>query len=1709
MAHDEILRFVLESVADNAIQGFDDVTKASAALGKEYADLTEQEKEVIKQADEHARALKEQAEETKRAAQAKQTLAQIEKDAAAKAAAAAKIELERVKQSAQGASNTTALAAAKQKLLLAEQDLAGATEREATAAASLTVATDKAAQAASQYAMVQEELADKLPPVNDGLVDQASAMAGAMAASAALISMYRKVTSSLDQMTEQYNKSRAALVGLKSVADGQGLFFGDIKDEAEALIADGLMPLEDAAASLKNLLQRGFSTDEAVEMITRFKDAAAFGRQAGLELGEAVKTASEGIRNENSVLVDNAGVTKNVSVMWKEYAAELGITTEQMTIQQKRQAEYNGIMEETRHQVGDATKLAQEYAGAQARQAAETKRLQVALGEAHATGVRPLLDIMTKLTAGTATFAEKNKTVIAGGISMARTFLGVAAAGTAVVAVQGLMNKGMAAGIPIVKTLAGSFTGLWAAMAPVAGVALAVGLVIGVFTAAAQAAEKTKQKLAELNDEVNALTADHDGAARLVEEFEELQKKSSLSGDELARMNAISRELVDKYEMKADLTDREGNGLATNLETMKQMLDVKREEALMANRTLQAGLEGQLRGVLNLQQQITAQKLSQLDLERQQKELREKATFGESINDHAQDAQFTVDIEDAKRMIEEQGEVLALMFTGNIDQLKELYALKIEEARLQMGENIGQLPIALTDALMAGFDSLEDLDTSAVQSVIERYMTIDSSTVLATAMPEIQALKEALVAELAMNDSLTTDQAANMVDFLLEDLTDDSALNEATTAARELRRRIDLGIATPADRAAYDQLGKDINGMIDSIANRIQNKQRNMKLDVDVKPALWSLDKLGKEFGKTAEELDMEAIAEKVKNMSMGEFISEVEGAAGALDSLTKEFHKLYDLQSAIDTVKAGAEASDEYSNALGFLADSYGMTEEGVLANLDAMQADADMTSTMLELKILLAQAEAMAAQATIQAMVEQGTVTQEQADNMIAALDGVIKKLTELNGTRMEIDEDGTVNVKGGNVPIGGASWSGGRSGGGGGGRSSGSGSRSSAASQKNEALERELKLIERKKRLDQMTTAEEIAQLEYIRRMYAKTADERAEIDDKLYDLRKQKRQADLEHAKAMDRLTLAEEIEQQRAITNSYKAGTDARLEAERQLHELLKQQEQQAYDLAIYYDKLTTDEQIRETQKRIANYKVGTEARIELEKQLYDLQKTQRQQQYDLDVYYDRLTIQDQIKRVEKEVQIYKEGTEARIELEKQLYDLRKQLAQDLLDRDVSMDRITVAEQIARLQQMATQYTAGTEARLDLEQQIYDLQKQQRQQAFEDDVYYGRLTLAEQATRLRQMADQYKQGTEVRKEIERQLFEVERQQRQQLLELDIFYGRITLEQQRERLKEQIDMLKAGTQERIDLERQLHDTLQQIRDRDVQNIDKLTEGIKQAIAARYRAQQAAENERINDSIKNWQTWAKEQQEAIQAQIKALDDSAKAEDRAEQERQKKRDIAAAKQALLYEQDAYNRRKLEEEIAKKEEALAKWQAKNERDDLKTALQEQAKLANEISQEEQRVLREQQQANNEYYAELMKDAALRAEAEKQMMASTQDEILQLMRDYLPDYDALGQSMGERLVDGFRSKVGDIDTWMQAMMGGLGSQQSAAAAAANAAASAYWSSRGGQAALPVIPGVTDMPTGSMPPMVINFNQPIESPAEVVRSIERLLQDISR
>lgn len=173
----------------------------------------------------------------------------------------------------------------------------------------------------------------------------------------------KSVTDFTKTCIDSASQVQSAFTGLNSIVQGTGNSFADAQKFINEYTADGLVSIEETATAYKNLLSRGYDSSQIEDVLTRLKDSAAFGRQASYDLGEAVVSATEGLKNENSILVDNAGVTKNVAKMWDEYAKSIGTTANNLTQEQKIQAEYNGIMKETQFQVGDAAAHTQTFSG--------------------------------------------------------------------------------------------------------------------------------------------------------------------------------------------------------------------------------------------------------------------------------------------------------------------------------------------------------------------------------------------------------------------------------------------------------------------------------------------------------------------------------------------------------------------------------------------------------------------------------------------------------------------------------------------------------------------------------------------------------------------------------------------------------------------------------------------------------------------------------------------------------------------------------------------------------------------------------------------------------------------------------------------------------------------------------------------------------------------------------------------------------------------------------------------------------------------------------------------------------------------------------------------------------------------------------------------------------------------------------------------------
>ena len=299
---------------------------------------------------------------------------------------------------------------------------------------------------------------------------------------------------------------------------------------------------------------------------------------------------------------------------------------------------------------------------------------------------------------------------------------------------------------------------------------------------------------------------------------------------------------------------------------------------------------------------------------------------------------------------------------------------------------------------------------------------------------------------------------------------------------------------------------------------------------------------------------------------------------------------------------------------------------------------------------------------------------------------------------------------------------------------------------------------------------------------------------------------------------------------------------------------------------------------------------------------------------------------------------------------------------------------------------------------------------------------------------------------------------------------------------------------NAEEIMDWEERIYDLKREIAQRDTKAMDTLTDGLLDALEARYEAMRDAELARLDESRKGWEAWRDSNVAAIQAQIDALDELTETEDREAQKAEKLRKITSLEQQLVYEQDAYNRAKLQQQLETARKAYDDLVKKFERADQKDALRDQIKAVEQQADAELDALDLQADEIERLYDERMQAAALRAEAEKLLMSSTQQEIIDLIAAYAPDYNATGKTLGEKLYQGFMDKVGNLTQWFDSFNTTVQGLQDMAAAQAIAAADAFYQQRESAAAQGNEAGTTVVY------QTVNYNQPVETPSQAARRL---------
>lgn len=255
-------------------------------------------------------------------------------------------------------------------------------------------------------------------------------------------------------------KFENAMIGLNSIASAFGQNADKAKKAAAELAKDGLMSVADSAGGLKNLLASGFNLDQAIVLMKRFKDSAAFGRQGSLSFGQAIVSATEGIKNGNSILVDNAGVTKNLSVILEEAGYSAQDLMKATTDAGVRQALFNGILKETNPMLGDAARLSDSFAGKLEKQKTASFNAKKAIGDALKPALESVLKVVTPLTDKFTEWVKQNPKIVTAIVGATGAFLGLLTVLGLIAGVMLVINTAML----IVAGVLGIFTAIGGAL---------------------------------------------------------------------------------------------------------------------------------------------------------------------------------------------------------------------------------------------------------------------------------------------------------------------------------------------------------------------------------------------------------------------------------------------------------------------------------------------------------------------------------------------------------------------------------------------------------------------------------------------------------------------------------------------------------------------------------------------------------------------------------------------------------------------------------------------------------------------------------------------------------------------------------------------------------------------------------------------------------------------------------------------------------------------------------------------------------------------------------------------------------------------------------------------------------------------------------------------------------------------------------------------
>lgn len=575
----------------------------------------------------------------------------------------------------------------------------------------------------------------------------------------------------------------------------------------------------------------------------------------------------------------------------------------------------------------------------------------------------------------------------------------------------------------------------------------------------------------------------------------------------------------------------------------------------------------------------------------------------------------------------------------------------------------------------------------------------------------------------------------------------DSNISSIEQDNQEIERRIDLlnkeidlenKIKEMEDtKSTGEFLGKKIYNdedlkVVRQYRNELEKTQKEFK-DLQKENSSYgkTLDELNDKLKDNNKYLNKTGIIKDINNLLDTESIKNKKKEAAQAVETAKSYQKLFQIY------QKGEKGTKEYENAVTELEKKFpeAVNANGIMAEemrilIEKMAQDAGISwnNTQVTIQDRINKITEAIANCSPEIDVN-GSYAKSLAEKIKIPTEEVIPTLqTALDLFNLLLTKDST------QVGGGGSTYTAPKL------RNSGGGSKNSY---ENKALDNYKKQIEHKKALDQISLQQELEMYQTALRKYAKTSDERMELEEKIYELRKELQEetldnytAVIEHRKALDQISLQDEINMYQYAYNSLAKTTEQKQELEEKLHELRKELAQKNKDLL---DQQTTDyERYIEDQKRLRG------AEYDTKEQENDLNKI-----IQLHRNYLNQIMKDERLSLEERKEIYQEELDTIRDYEAQKRDLRVQSMDDIvsqlanaitkqLEEMEEADKKAIEENIklveewkeTRINAINEEYEARIEA-IQKELDLLDKSEQDKTRAEEDAEYERKKNRLEQ------------------------------------------------------------------------------------------------------------------------------------------------------------------------------------------------------------------------------------------------------------------------------------------------------------------------------------------------------------------------------------------